>query len=294
MLRAQSGFTLMEMVVSLVVLGLMSVVMLPLLTMPANSYMDAQRRVELHQQMALIRSKLSDDVKLAMPGSLRQTCVGANCFLEYLEVRATARYRKASGGAAFCAAACGGNVLTPACANENCATTLGPAHLAVAGVSPVVNVDYVAVPGSGNGNLPLPYTLAPAGTLTRLTNWTPRANDVGLRFQNKTFAPAPAGWTSDRLYLISQPVTYACNTTTGRLTKFWGYAIAPTGVQPTAFGANVNNAILSDLVTRCLPPSVVTQGLRQTVSWRITLARNVAGQPVESVESLIQLGVREP
>lgn len=74
--KTQLGFTLIEMVISIVVMGILFVVMMPLLRMPAQSYMEAQRRIELQQQLGLIKSKLHEDLRLAMPGSIRFVQVG--------------------------------------------------------------------------------------------------------------------------------------------------------------------------------------------------------------------------
>lgn len=288
----QTGFTLVEMIISLAVLGLLSVVMLPLLSLPAQSYVDAQRRVELNEQMSLIRAKLADDLRLAMPGSLRRTCVGNTCYLEYLELRATARYRTTPGGTAYCPAttpacpaATNANAFAPACGVESCFTTLGPLNQAVAGVNPVANTDYVAIMGLGID----PYNFALNGSMSRLTAWVNRPNDVGLRF-NPTSFPVPPASAAKRVYLVAQPVTYQCNEGTRLLTKHWGYAVLPG--QPTAFGAQ-NTARLSDSVARCRI-DIYTQGLKQVASIRLNLQRTVAGQPTEQVESLIQIGVREP
>lgn len=283
----QTGFTLMEMTISLVVLGLLSVVMLPLLSMPATAYLEAQRRLDLQSQLDLVRSKMGDDLRYALPGSLRRQCVGTVCYFEYLEVRAVGKYRAGgAGGTAYCPATCKGNAFDATCAAENCMTTLGPLNLSVAGVNPVANADYVAVLGIGA----MPYTLAPAGAMSRLTAWANRANDVGLRFSNNDF-PDPDPASTNRVYIVSQPVTYECDETSGLLTKYWGYNVLT--VQPTAFGGGVARARVADMVSRCRI-DVQTQGLRQTASIRLALSRTAAGQPTESVESLLQFSVREP
>lgn len=283
----QTGFTLMEMIISLVVLGLLSVVMLPLLSMPATAYLDAQRRLDLQSQLDLVRSKIGEDLRQALPGSLRSQCIGSTCYLEYLEVRAVGKYRAGgAGGTAYCPATCRGNALDATCANENCMTTLGPLSLSVPGVNPVANRDYVAVLGIGAA----PYTLAPAGAMSRLTAWVNRPSDVGLRFMSNDFPDIdPAA--SNRVYIVSQPVTYECNRATGILTKYWGYNVL--AVPPVAFGAGIARARVADTVSNC-QINVRSVGLRQTATIRLALSRASAGQPTESVESLLQFSVREP
>lgn len=282
----QHGFTMIEMIIGITVMGLLSMVMLPLLTMPATAYMDAQRRVELVDQLALVKAKLADDLSLAMPGSLRRTCSATACYLEYLEVRAVGRYRSQIGGTTNFCGSVAANALTIG-ASDNCFTTLGSMSLSIATSPPVVNSDYVGIEGlAGN-----PYSLAPAGRLSRLTTYTPIADGVGIRTANNVF---PVASPRFHVYLISQPVTYACNTTTGIMTKYWGYVILPGQGTPPAAGPN--NARLADGVSLCQMDiaSPSTSTLRQTLSLRLRLTKTSGGQPAESAESLIQIAVKEP
>ena len=135
-----------------------------------------------------------------------------------------------------------------------------------------------------------PYTLAPNGAMSRLTAWVNRPSDVGLRFTNNNF-PDPDPVASNRVYIVSQPVTYECNRATGILTKYWGYNVL--AVPPVAFGAGIARARLADTVSNC-QINVRSVGLRQTATIRLALSRASAGQPTESVESLLQFSVREP
>lgn len=274
----QTGFTLMEMVVSLVVLGLLAVVMLPLLNLPLNAYLDAQRRIELHAQMDLIRSKLTDDLQNAVPGSLRVSQVGVVYRLEYLEIHAVGRYRTDAAGPPFCSA-------FPA---NTCRTTLGPLNV-MPGAAVAVNVDYVAIVGAFFD----PYRASPNASLSRLTARSTVAAPTyeGIRYTANVFPnPSP----SSRIYVVS-PVTYECNPTTRRLTRYWGYNVTP--IQPNAFGAGVSNARLSNSVSGTCIFSVtpgVGAGLRQVMALQVNLSTATAGQATESLEDLIQVGTREP
>lgn len=279
--RPLRGFTLMEMIISLVVLGLLATVMLPMLTLPMNSYMDARRRVELQSQLDLVRSKIADDLGLALPRSVRTVTVGNVSYLEYLQVRATGRYRNgdASPLTNFCGAA--GDTLSGV---DTCFTTLGPLNLSVAGVQPVPGLDRVAVLGPAS----LPYAVGPLAPMSGLTAQGAAGNGVRLNFNAHAF---PAMSPSSRFYVVSQPVTYECNGNTGQLTRHWGYAIQ--AAQPLAFGAAIPSARLADAVNVCAF-SVDTRGLRQTVSLRLRLNRAAGGAPTESIEAFMQFGVREP
>ena len=282
----QSGFTLMEMIISLTVLGLLSVVMLPMLSMPMTSYMEAQKRVDLQAQLDLVRAKLSDDLQYALPTSLRVQKVGTVCYLEYLEVRATGRYRNGSGGPGFCPnSGCNqGDGLGTSCAAETCVTTLGPLNLAQTGVPPVNGSDYVAIIAA-NSN---PYAAVAASPLSRLTAQAAVTNGTGLTFAAHAF---PAAGTSPRVYIVAQPVTYAFNEPSGHITKYWGYALSTA--QPSAFAPAISNARLADTASGC-DTRVSRVGARQVAAIKLKLTASTAGQPTESVEGFMQFGVREP
>ncbi len=305
----QAGFTLMEMIISLVVLGLLSVVMLPLLSLPITAYMDAQRRVELQAQLSLAQSKIKDDLQYAMPGSVRRRNVGVVQFLEYLEVRAVGRYRNGAGGAAFCppstgsCAAVDANSLatTGAACQESCFTTLGPLSPATAAVVP--NSDYIAIMAPGAK----PYSLGASSVMSRITlapTYFPgapaTAQWVGLRFTPVRFPPpipsppsAPAPDVSNRVYIVSQPVTYVCNQRTGQLTKFWGYAVQLN--QPAAFAAGTPSVLLANTVSQCdIQVQNTPFSLQQVASIKLRLARSTGGQPADTVDGFIEVGIREP
>lgn len=305
-LPPQTGFTLMEMIISLVVLGLLSVVMLPLLSLPITAYMDAQRRVELQAQLSLAQSKIKDDLQYALPGSVRRSALGNARFLEYLEVRAVGRYRNGAGGAAFCppsAGACpavdANSLATGAACQESCFTTLGPLSPATAAVVP--NSDYVAIIAPGA----LPYSLGVSSVMSRITmapTYFPgapaTAQWVGLRFAPVGFPvlvppSPPKPDVSNRFYIVSQPVTYKCDRTTGQLTKFWGYPVQLN--QPTAFAAGTQSVLLANTVSQCEMTVRNTLGsLQQVASIQLRLARNAAGQPADTVDGFVEVGIREP
>lgn len=294
-LQRQVGFTLMEMVISLVILGLLSVVMVPLLSLPMNAYMDAQRRVELQAQLELIRSKMTDDLQYALPGSLRVRQVGAAYYLEYLEVHAVGRYRAGPDTPAtnFCPPAPGcaaGDALGTSCPQEACFTTMGALNL-TPGTTVTPNVDYVAI---------VPANAAPyLASLSRLTGRSNVVNGERLLFQAKNFA---AGGASKRVYIVS-PVTYECNPAASLLTRYWGYSA--TVFQPSVPAAGAASAQLSNVISNTplnchmdvfTDPTLTmpTAKLKQIVSLSLTLARSTTGQPAESVEGFIQVGIREP
>lgn len=307
--HAAAGFTLVEMIISLVLMGIVAMVMIPLLQMPMNGYIDAQRRTELQSQMELIRAKLSDDLASALPGSLRIRIVGNTQYLEYLEVKAIGRYQSGAGGPGFCpATTCtAGDSLALSCAAETCMTTLGPLLPVGPGGTPTPqNTDYISVLPGGGAIAPSAYSTAALSPTSRL-NVAP----VGVANGGWELRFAAHNFQSDnpqkRFYLIRQPVSYVCTpataATAGTLVKRWGGNYTLAAVQPTAFGT-ASTATLSTRIgvgpNAChfylaAFSATVPQNLRQTLSVQLVLATlSGAGTATEQTQSEMQFVVKEP
>lgn len=300
-INTERGFTLIEMIISLVLMGIVAMVMIPLLQMPMNGYLDAQRRTELQAQVDLVRSKLSDDLVNALPGSVRVRQVGAVQYLEFLEVKAIGRYRSLQTSPVttdYCTTAvdatCNRDAFKSACA-ETCFTTLGPLTPATA---PAVGDYFAVMPKSGVATPADAYTTAGISPTARITATAAVPNGWGLRFASHQFRDDN---TQKRFYVIRQPVSYVCTpaagATTGTLVKRWGYAL--TATQPTAFAAAVNSATLSTRIFNVCTFNLSTaatapQNQRQTVSLQLQLATISGGAVTEQAQSEMQFVVREP
>lgn len=238
--RRERGFTLVEMIVSITLIGLLSVMAAPLLRLPMVAWMDASRRADLGATADLVQNKLAADLARALPNSVRVRQVGARFWLEYLEVKAQGRHRAGPGvGPLACAAVCstaGGQDMLEAACPETCFTSLGPLLVDAAG-APLLAGDWLVVnplgPGVAGGD---PYfggnVAVNGGIKVRLVD-TAAASD-GTRLRHASFS-FPATAASRRFYVLSNPVSYDCNPATGLLQRHSGYAVA--AIQPTAFAA---------------------------------------------------------
>src|SRR4051812_47948698 len=245
------GFTLVEMVVSITLISLLALVAAPMLRLPLSAWLDATRRSEMTNSMEAMNAKLADDLRRALPNSVRVRQVGARVLLELLEVRAWGRHRAGpSGGAQVCPAVCGAagaqDVLEAAC-SETCFTSIGPLE----GDAPVAGSDWVVVnplgPGVPAGDPYFGGNVAVAnGIKTRLTFIAAAPDGNQLRIAAHTF-PAVSG--SRRFYVVATPVTWDCDPGTRRLTRRWNYAIA--AAQPAAFPAAADAAPMATQVGSC-------------------------------------------
>jgi len=96
--RADNGFTLIEMVISITVLAILSASAAVFLRGPITSYFDTERRADLSDAGGLAMAKLSQEISRAVPNSVRITTVSPTEFyLEFLPVVSEGRFRSASG-----------------------------------------------------------------------------------------------------------------------------------------------------------------------------------------------------
>lgn len=127
-----SGFTLIEMIMVIVITGIIGGMVAVFIRAPVEGYVDSVRRAELTDQADVALRRITRDVRLALPNSLRikdtsnatvSTCDSAthNCYVEFIITKWGGRYRSWDDGST------GGNRLnfgsgTPPVNNPNCAT----------------------------------------------------------------------------------------------------------------------------------------------------------------------------
>ena len=290
--RPVRGFTLIEMIISIVLISLLALVAAPMLRLPLSAWLDATRRAELTQALDTVHSKLADDLKRALPNSVRVRTVGARVFLETLELRAWGRHRAGASGAgqvcpAVCSAAGLEDLLEAGC-NETCFTSLGPLE----GDAPVGGADWVVVnplgPGVPAGDPYFGGNVAVAGGIkSRLTDVVAAPDGNRLRIGAHNF---PALASNRHFYVVATPVTWDCNPATGQLVRRWGYPVS--AVQPVAFGVATPSAPLATSVGACSIRYQAAGGLgrggivQMTVRLRMLAADTQIAETVDLVASL--------
>ncbi len=88
--RRQRGFTLIEMVMVIVILGVIGAVVAVFIKRPVDAYFDTVRRSALTDAADTALRRMSRDIRTALPNSLRQT---SNQCIEFIPTKAGARYR---------------------------------------------------------------------------------------------------------------------------------------------------------------------------------------------------------
>lgn len=267
----QAGFTLIEMIVAITITAILSGIVVLFIRLPLQGYFDVSRRAELTDAADLAVRRMSREVQGALPNSVRVTTVAGVTYLEFLAVRAGGRYREQPGGTCP-----GGNsdeleIGLP----DTCFRTLGD----IAGIGQIVaGSDSLVVYNLGTGHAGADaYVGANRVTIASATDG---AGSETFAFASTTF---PLASPSRRFFVVSGPVTYACDPTAGNqvLRRHWGYAIA--AAQPTP-PVGATTALLASGVTACSIAYVAGAGSRNgVVSISLTLTRTDAGGNAENV-----------
>jgi MSHA biogenesis protein MshO len=229
MFRRMVGFTLVEMIAVIVITAVIAGGVAIFIRSPMQGYLDSVRRAALTDVADTVLRRISRDLHGSLPNSVRVTTVGTTNYLEFLAMRTGGRYRANldSGG--------GGNPLV-----FNLADSVFDTMSPLSGLADDVivnNSDRVVI-----YNLGIPGADAYNGDNTSVITGTGVSQ---ITFAAKTFPLTSPG---NRFQVISGPVTYGCDPTTGFLMRYWGYAIAAAQPAPPA---GATTAVLAQNVSGC-------------------------------------------
>ncbi|MBR7800061.1 PulJ/GspJ family protein [Undibacterium fentianense] len=230
------GFTLVEAIIVIVLTGILSVITAKFITRPIEQYGDLTRRAELTDAANSAVRRMSRDLHLALPNSLRQP--GGAC-VEFLMTKDGGRYRAGSPG----------NVMS-------FDATSGTQFDVIGGLNAIPdNGDFIVV-----YNLGIPgadaYVASYRGVVDGSAS-TLNSIKLSTAIQNPIESPAK------RFFVLSgssPAVSFVCQGAgvdakgngTGKLYRQANYAVAPViaGACPT-FPANTTTALLSENIASC-------------------------------------------
>ncbi len=220
------GFTLIELVITIAVGSVVVAFMALFIVMPMNAYSTQTQQAALVDAADSALRFMARDLRSALPNSVRVTSSGTVTALELLATADGARYQD------------GGPLSNPAVALDfttasGAFTTTVPftqLTLPWSANNYYLSIYNVGVPGANAYQMT--NVITPAGTtLTITAGATPNQNLVTL---NPAFQFA-FGSPGKRVYLVSGPVSYLCDTGAGTLTRYSGYTIA--NAQPAGAAA---------------------------------------------------------
>jgi MSHA biogenesis protein MshO len=206
-----NGFTLVEMVVVITIVGILAAGAALFIRNPTQAFIDSENRANLSDRADTALRLMARGIRNALPNSVRTTTNGLDSFIEFVPIKSAGRYRAAAGTA-----------------NENpldfslSADTfevLGPSVTVAAGDKLVIY------------NLGIPGSDVYEGTNIRALQTTGILSI--LSFSGTT--PFPLESPSSRFFVVSTPVSYACDMTNQVLWMYSGYPIQAT--QPASVSA---------------------------------------------------------
>ncbi|MCE2999763.1 MAG: type II secretion system protein J [Betaproteobacteria bacterium] len=261
----QSGLTLVELVVTIVITGIIAAGIAVFIQRPVEGYLDAERRAELTDEADTALRRITRDLRTALPNSVRVDASGK--FIEFIESTGGGRYRAEldSGGL--------GNILD---------FTAADAAFDVIGPAPVL----------ATGNQIVVYNLDSSGTSSNAYFGDNRAALTSTAAPPVAIASTlfPESSPARRFHVVSGPVTYGC--TGGQLIRYSGYAYNIAQVAPPAGGSSAVLAGNVDVANCSFSYSAGSLGERTgTVSMVLTLVRSGGAGTPEQVRLFQQVQV---
>ena len=276
--QAERGFSLIEAIVSLVVLGIIGATVGLFITLPWQGAADLANRANLTDAGDAAIREIDRNLRSALPNSLRITSVGSVVYLEYLQLRTEGRYRSVTSGGAVTASSCpdtNGNTLDDEdalnfSAADTCFRSIGD----VANLATIVpGTDYLVLQNLGTGFAGKnAYEFAGTGGNKALISAAAATsgNENRISFASHTFPFAAPG---SRFHVISGPVTYVCDPVSGQLRRQSGYAISVAQVAPPA-GATANVLVAGNISACGFVYAATATESGGVLSTSLTLTRN--------------------
>ena len=221
--RRSRGFTLIELIVVIVITAIIAGMVTVFIRAPVQSYLDVTARAELADAADTASRRITREVRLALPNSVRVTSNSSGTYLELLLTKAGGRYLSEDDNPNLVP----GNVLafdplTPM-STANVFTIVGAAP---SGMQAIVPGDFIVVNNLGD---------QPPVNAYDCSGQCNRAQVASISGTNVTLAKNPfveqtpsMPSLSYRFQVVSTAVTYHCAPNangTGTLTRYAGYAI---------------------------------------------------------------------
>lgn len=237
----QAGFTLIEAIMVIVIIGVLGAAVAVFIRMPVQNYHDSVARAELTDLADLSLRRMARDLRLALPNSIVTDADGTS--ISFFLTKTGGRYLAAEDDAP------GLPVLDFVDPGKTTFTMIGTEPSGKQAIEP--GSDYVAVYNVGLDPADA-YTQSNLAQVTAFTTLDAARGLYRFTLASNPFAqqnppmPSPGG----RFHVVSSPVTYACTKGaggTGSIVRHWDYGIVKG---KPASGAG-KTSYLTKRVTNC-------------------------------------------
>ena len=244
----QRGFTLIELIVVIVITAIVAGMVTVFIRAPIQRYLDVSARAELADAADLASRRITRDVRLALPNSVRVTNNESGSYLELLLTKTGGRYLSEDDPSTIPGNVLAFDPLTPG--NPDVFTIVGAAP---SGVQAIVPGDFIVV--NNLGAQPPVDAYNCSGQCNRAEVASISGTNVTL-VKNPFVAQTPSMPSlSYRFQVVSTVVTYHCAPNangTGTLTRYAGYVIgADQPVSTAALTGAPSAALMANQVARC-------------------------------------------
>lgn len=246
MIRRQRAFTLVELVVTIAISAIVVSFMAMFIAGPVAGFGDQARRAELVDLAENALRRVARDVRRALPNSVRITTNGSVVAMEMINTVDGVRYREqpppanAARRLDFSAA-------------DNAFNSIGRfTQIAkpFSSTAHYLSIYNVGVPGADAYEMA--NVITPPGTRIDIDNDSIGGED------RVTLTPAfqfAFGSPAQRVFLVDGPVTYLCDTASGTLSRYAGYAISANQGNRDSdgelVGAGASSTLITDRVESC-------------------------------------------
>jgi len=278
---------------AIVITGILSGIVAVFIARPVQGYVDAVRRAELTDAADIALRRMTRDIRLALPNSLRlkdstnntvlNCAAGVECYVEFILTRSGGRYRDLADGST------GGNFLdfsgtvsNPACASSLCFDILGSSP---ANPPAIENGDFIVVYNLGAGYAPADAYAGNNRSTVTLTSGTPYYATMPSNVFALQSPPLPS--PSSRFQVVGQNdrvVRYGC--VNGALSRWSGCDFAATTTSCSAPAALAGSATREPKATCVLDYQANATGRNGVLSFILTLTDTPSGESVSLFQQI--------
>jgi MSHA biogenesis protein MshO len=291
-MKARRGFTLIEMVVAIIVLGIIGITFGVFIVPAITANQAVERRAALVDSAEIAVRRMARDIRIALPNSLRVSVTASGFAIEMIPTIDGGRY--CLSGDANCA---GAAQLLAIGSSDSDFDILGCFHNATFTGATFPSTAFRLVVGDSSGTV---YSAAGTNavvtpTSTSITLSTVNGGGAGsgacgassggnTSYRHHIALSAgqtfPTGSSRRRVFIIQTPVTYICNIAGGTLIRYYNYAISATAPTPISPPAGATSALVTDRVSACTV-TTTTADVQTGGYVKLSLSLATAGETVQ-------------